>query len=302
MLVEIAIPTGPCSDVSRLRHDPFPLEKLPARLWHAFSNPYFSSLSPPPPPLLLKHLTCASNTNTGPRNHAHQIRRLERERDEMRKQVLSLAETNYAREPEFVRDRLRLREQSEELARMLRQLESKHMEPILVQLNAVQAKLARDAMKHEEQSETMAHQFLVGACAGPAEGADGGHGCAEGADPTSSGGSCEQFLRDYVELRGETIKRRILADRLAKERDALLSNITYKSLSIAGKQRHGTTASETASIISADSAITCTTGANTSSATDEARSASPLSTTLPAGSTDSPKPTPRQKKRVSFNR
>lgn len=117
----------------------------------------------------------------------------------MAKQVFNLANFNYAREPEFVRNRLKLRDLSREVSNLIIKINSKHIEPILERLGSVQTDLANDARKYEESSESMAQDFLAGKK------------------------NYTEFIEEYIRLRNETSRKRILADRLAKERDSLTS-------------------------------------------------------------------------------
>lgn len=169
-----------------------------------------------------------------------QLKELERQRDELKGEVLNLAEANYAREPEFVRQRARIRQQAEEVARVVKQLELKYMGPILAKLDEVQNKLAEEARRHEEMSEAMAHRFLLNtSCGGGENGFESGDANSTqiigdsdrgaGATDPSLAESYEQFIGNYIKLRKETSKKRLLADRLAKERSMLLSNITQAS-------------------------------------------------------------------------
>lgn len=132
---------------------------------------------------------------------SHKIKKLERELDDLKKQTTSLANFNYAREPEFVRDRLKLRETCDQVAAAVRHATTKLIEPILERLTTLQNELSNDARKHEELSELVAQEFL-----------SGNKGYAE-------------FIDEYISLRKETSKKRILADRLAKEKNELSSNI-----------------------------------------------------------------------------
>lgn len=134
----------------------------------------------------------------------------------MRKQVASLANYNYAREPEFVRDRLKLREITDDVAKMVKQVTGKHLEPILEKLSNIQEQLAHEARQREELSEAMAHRFLTADD-------DDDDGDNDNHEPY------DEFIRQYIGLRKETSRKRILADRLTKERDTLMSNILFKS-------------------------------------------------------------------------
>lgn len=116
-----------------------------------------------------------------------------------------MAKFNYAREPEFVRDRTKLREVLDDVAGMVRYTTSRHLEPILDKLNQLLNKLTSEATRHEELSESMAQDFLNGKK------------------------SYTEFIDQYIKLRKETSKKRIVADKLAKERTTLANTITPSS-------------------------------------------------------------------------
>lgn len=122
---------------------------------------------------------------------------MHRELDELNKQVSSLANFNYAREPDFVRDRKKVRETVDEVAPLSRYITSRHLEPFIDRLGKTQDLLASEARKHEEQSEIMAKEFLSGRK------------------------SYDEFMEEYIAIRKQTSARRIQADKLAKERDRL---------------------------------------------------------------------------------
>ena len=84
---------------------------------------------------------------------------------------------------------------------MVRHITSKYLEPILDKQNGVQDKLAQDARSCEESSEAMANEFLA------------------------SSMPYDDFIKQYIPIRKETSKKRILADKLAKERDQQYSYI-----------------------------------------------------------------------------
>ena len=113
-----------------------------------------------------------------------------------------MASFNYAREPDFVRDRLRLRNLLDEVSSLKRRVTTKRLLPILEELNKAQSKLSTEARNSEEQSERMAQEFLDG------------------------GKTHDQFIEEYLKLRKETSKKRILADKLTKERNDLLEKIS----------------------------------------------------------------------------
>ena len=112
-----------------------------------------------------------------------------------------LADCNYAREPEFVQARLKLRETLDDVNEWRRRVTGRHLNPIIEKLNKAQEKLAEEARSLEKQSEQMAEDFL--------------HGSK----------SLDLFIEDYIKLRKETSQKRILADRLAKEKNMLAVTI-----------------------------------------------------------------------------
>lgn len=130
-----------------------------------------------------------------------QLRKLEQERDDLQRQVTNLANFNYAREPEFVRDRLKLRETLDEVNALRRRVSSKHLQPIVEKLNKTQSQLSAEARKYEEESESMAQEFLDGKK------------------------SYDDFVEEYIKLRHQTSQKRILADKLAKEKTKLSEDI-----------------------------------------------------------------------------
>jgi hypothetical protein len=160
--------------------------------------------------------TVDSNSSTSYdqlRDLASQIKQLERERDSLKEQVLTLAYCNHAREPEFVRDRTKLRELTRSVAQLVKHLNSKHIEPIVSKLKLAQGRLAQAARRHEEESELVAQRFL---------------------ESTTDSTKVQQFTNDYIEIRKEAIKKRTLADRLAKELDALSGATNVRIATTAG--------------------------------------------------------------------
>lgn len=126
---------------------------------------------------------------------------MRKELDELSKQVSSLANFNYAREPDFVRDRVKVKETIDDAAPLYRYITSKHLEPFLGRLGRAQSSLAEDARKCEEESERMASEFLSGKK------------------------GYEEFIDEYIAIRKQTSARRLKADKLSKERDHLAENL-----------------------------------------------------------------------------
>jgi len=116
------------------------------------------------------------------------IRKLTQQRNNLEKQVLSLAKFNYAREPEFVRDRLRLRELVEEVSQLV-----KHTHELARKLKPLQKclkKQTEETRQLEEKSEAMAQDFLQGNM------------------------RLDEFTSKYVDLRKETVRKRLIVDGL----------------------------------------------------------------------------------------
>lgn len=130
-----------------------------------------------------------------------QLKVLNREHGTLTKQVNDLANFNYAREPEFVRNRLKLRDTLDEVATLRRRV-TKHLQPILNKLEVAKGKLSASAILAEEESEQVALSYLK-----------------EGST------SQDAFIELYVKLRKEAHEKRILADKLTKEKDMLANHI-----------------------------------------------------------------------------
>lgn len=132
-----------------------------------------------------------------------QILKLEKERDELRDQVVELANFNYAREPEFVKDRMRLREKLEDVADLKRIVASKWimvLNTVMTKLEANQTKLSTNALRLEEDSEQVARAYLEGKL------------------------KHDQFIDQYIQLRKDASRARALADKLTKEKNILAQN------------------------------------------------------------------------------
>lgn len=108
----------------------------------------------------------------------------------------NLCAFNYAREPEYVRDRVKIREIVEDTASIRRRIVKSHL-PLLDLLSKTHCQISLDARKYEEESEGMAQEFLSG------------------------NKSYDEFIRDYLEARMKATGKRALADRLAKEKNLL---------------------------------------------------------------------------------
>lgn len=130
-----------------------------------------------------------------------QIKGLRNELDELSKQVSSLANYNYAREPDFVRDRMKVRDTVDDAAPLCRHIATKHLEPFIDRLTEAQNLLTREARKREELSESLALDFL------------------------SRQTNYDEFINEYIDVRKETSIKRTLADKLAKERNKLAENL-----------------------------------------------------------------------------
>lgn len=129
------------------------------------------------------------------------VTKLQRQRDELRKQNADLAKFNYAREPEFVKDRLKLRQVLDDTATLKRRLMCKQLTPILEKLDICHANLLATTCQLEEQCERMASDFLEGRK------------------------SFDMFKAAYLQLRSSASRKRILADKLGQERARLLANL-----------------------------------------------------------------------------
>lgn len=130
-----------------------------------------------------------------------QLAKLEQERDTLKKQLHELADCNYAREPEFVQARLKLRESLDEVNAWRRRVIGRHLNPILEKLNKAESKLAEEARSFEEQSEQLAQEFM------------------------RNSKNVDSFTEEYIKLRKEASKKRLLADRLVKEKNMLAEAI-----------------------------------------------------------------------------
>lgn len=133
------------------------------------------------------------------------LKKLQKEREELKQRVAKLAIFNYAREPDFVRDRNKLRDTLDEVANLRRSIQSKYVNRILGQLERAQVKIDSEARSAEERSERMAKDFLDGNI------------------------RHEDFLQRYIDLRKNAIQRRIIADKLVKERSKLDENVSGAS-------------------------------------------------------------------------
>lgn len=125
------------------------------------------------------------------------LKKLLVERNTLNDQVVKLGNFNLAREPDFVRGRLSLRNIVEEVDETIRRLDIKYLQPILEKLNRAEEQLSLIARKYEEESEQLAQQFLDKSLA------------------------YDGFIEKYIKLRKEASKKRVLADRLAREKSML---------------------------------------------------------------------------------
>lgn len=123
-------------------------------------------------------------------------------RDTLEAHVQALASYNYAREPEFVRDRINLREQIEQTNAIRRRIVHRYVDPIMHKLGATHEKLTKEAREAEEQSECLAKKYLDGEL------------------------EHQAFIEQYMKIREVTSQKRTLADRLTKERNKLAEQIT----------------------------------------------------------------------------
>ena len=137
------------------------------------------------------------------------LRKLESEKKELSEDVIKLAKWNYAREPEFVRDRLKLKQITDEVSRIVRQSQSlkAKAEPILEKL---EKKILNGLKEMEERSETMAQEFLKNQI------------------------PYDDFSDRYIELRKITNERRLLADSL-RQHIVFLKSINESKIA---KQMH----------------------------------------------------------------
>lgn len=145
--------------------------------------------------------SCATNSGTNKRGLKH----LQKEHEELKQTVAKLAIFNYAREPDFVRDRNKLRDTLDEVANLRRSIQCKYVNRILGQLERAQVQIDTEARSAEEKSERMAKDFLD---------ANIGH---------------EDFLERYINIRKNAIQKRIIADKLTKERSKLDENVSGTS-------------------------------------------------------------------------
>lgn len=121
---------------------------------------------------------------------------LNKEHANLKKQVNDLANFNYAREPEFVRDRLTLRDTLDDVATLRRRV-TKHLQPILNKLELTQKKLSTAADSAQKESEQVENSYLEGVT------------------------TQDTFIELYVKLRKEAHEKRILADKLTREKNML---------------------------------------------------------------------------------
>lgn len=96
---------------------------------------------------------------------------------------------------------MKVRDIVDDTAPLYRHIASKHLEPFIERLGKTQDRLTREARKREELSESMALDFL--------------------SRKTSYG----EFIDEYIDLKKKTSIKRILADKLAKERDQLAESL-----------------------------------------------------------------------------
>lgn len=171
-------------------------------------------------------------------------RKLLKERDDLKRHAIDLAESNHAREPIFKHDRTILAATIDEVSDLRRSIQSKYVNRILGQLGKTQEKVNQEARSFEERSERMAKDFLDGNI------------------------RHEDFLERYINIRKNAIQKRILADKLVKERSKLV-----------------------------DGGVVTT---STSSSSSSSRSSNKSKNDKTADQQNSPTPTPRQKKRMSF--
>lgn len=180
------------------------------------------------------------------RSIKYQYNKLIRERDDLRNQVIKLANYNYAREPDFVRDRVKLRETVDEVGHLKRHVERRIgllLDKVLDKLEKEEVKLNESASSKFEDSEKFAKSYLDGKL-------DTKH---------------EHFIDEYTKLRKEAHKASILAEKLTQEKGKLAQDYVAKVTS---------TSKDVNNNLSADV----------------------------NNNNSSPVPTPRQKRRVSFNK
>lgn len=144
----------------------------------------------------------------------------------MNAENIALATCNYAREPEFARDRMNLRKINEEVDSLRRRITSRHIKPMLGKLKTSHDKLCSDVRKLEEDSEKMANDMLTG------------------------NKPFNDFVDDYTPIRKRINSRRMLTDRLAKEYGKLdqLESMFEKDLSLQSPSKVLSDSSRTSSI------------------------------------------------------
>lgn len=132
------------------------------------------------------------------------MKNLLKERNELKKQVVTLANFNYAREPQYVRDRLDLTCILDEVSNLRKRINSKQITPLVTKLEKALEALEKDAYEYEVQSELLQQQFLE-----------------KSLDYAS-------FNEQYVKIRKQACVKRKLADQLAKEKLRLQEGLQKK--------------------------------------------------------------------------
>lgn len=124
----------------------------------------------------------------------------------MKRDVVELANLNYAREPIFAKDRSKIRNKLADIEALMRKLALLDISPALTKLDQARTLLSDKARELEQQSERLASEYLNGSK------------------------SHEKFQHEYLEIRKQSSKTRILADRLTEERNRLVENVPSNTM------------------------------------------------------------------------
>lgn len=129
------------------------------------------------------------------------VKAKKKERDELIAQNKELASLNYASEPEFVRNRMRLHEIIEDINSLKITMITRRIRPLMEKLTNTEKQLQEYARASEEDSEQVSEKFLSGNI------------------------SYDEFVKQYINSRKQVSKRRVLADRFLKEKILIESNV-----------------------------------------------------------------------------
>lgn len=118
-------------------------------------------------------------------------------RNQLRKQIATLASLNYAREPQLVRDRNKLTSELEQVKNLQKKINLKYINPFMAMLDKALDITISQLRKFEEQSEQLAQSFLMSYI------------------------GYETFIEQYIDIRKKVSIKRILADKLVREKEKI---------------------------------------------------------------------------------